>query len=305
MVDEGTLRAVEGRVFATDQTATHDGPGVRMVVYLKGCPLRCVWCHSPESQRAAGEIVWYPAKCLRCGACVEACPEGVRSLKGDGAPVEDCTLCGRCLDVCEHQGLEQKGAVTTAGAVADQALRYRKFYDRGRGGVTLSGGEPTLQPEFATAVLRLVHAAGLHTAIETTGFVEWDVLAQLSPVVDLFLYDVKHADPNLHERDTGVTNELILDNLGRLCEQGSEVLVRVPCIPGRNGTPEIIGAIAAEVAARGGRRISLLPYNPAAPGKYAWLSRDFALAGTKPQTKREFRELEQAAAAAGLELVAP
>jgi len=298
------LRAVTGRVFTIDETATHDGPGVRMVVYLKGCPLRCVWCHSPESQRAEAEMAWYEARCVRCGACVEACPNGVRSLNGERGE-SACRLCGLCVAACEHDALEIVGREVTAGEVMDRAVRHRRFYHHGRGGVTLSGGEPARQSDFAYAVLALLHEAGLNTALETSGFVDWAVLARLATVADLFLFDLKHADAELHRRDTGVSNERILDNLARLLALGSEVLVRVPCIPGRNGTPEIISAIAAAVVERGGRRLSLLPYNPAAPGKYAWLDREFPLAGTQPHSAAEFQALRDAAEATGIEVVEP
>ncbi|MCC7495329.1 MAG: glycyl-radical enzyme activating protein [Fimbriimonadaceae bacterium] len=297
-----TLRAVVGTVFAVDETATHDGPGLRMTVYLKGCPLRCVWCHSPESQAPEPEIVWYATRCQRCGACVEACPQQIRSFSGDGADPAACELCERCVEACSSQAVEVKGQLLTAGELADRALRLKPFYVHG-GGVTLTGGEPTFQPEFCLAALTLLHEGGLHTALETTGLCRPAVLDSLRPVCDLFLFDLKHADDALHRRDTGVSNERILANLAHLTASGAEVLVRVPCIPGHNDDPATIKAIARTAAACGVRQISLLPYNPATPGKYAWLNRDYPLGRREPQSRDQMEHLEALAAAAGLQVV--
>lgn len=300
------LRSVAGTVFAIDQTATHDGPGLRMTVYLKGCPLNCVWCHSPESRRPQPELVWYPTRCLHCGACIAACPEDLRTDEVFADFARDaCRLCESCVDVCPGGACEVKGETMDAGQIVDQAVRQRAFFDASGGGVTLTGGEPTLQPELTLAVCKLLQAQSIHTAVETTGLTKWPILAQLADVVDLFLYDLKHADDTLHRRDTGVSNERILENLGRLCDRGAEVLVRVPCIPGLNDRPEVVTAIAEAARRAGAQRISLLPYNPATPGKYAWLQREFPLAGLKTQSADEMAALAELAARAGLEVVPP
>jgi len=300
------LRSVAGTVFAIDQTATHDGPGLRLTVYFKGCPLHCVWCHSPESQRPQPEIVWYPTRCLHCGACIEACPEGLRTDEHFADFTrEACRLCESCVDVCPGAACEVKGETMNAGQLVDQAVRQRAFFDASGGGVTLTGGEPTLQPELTLATCKLLREQSIHTAVETTGLTKWSILDELADVVDLFLYDLKHADDELHRRDTGVSNERILENLGKLCERGAEVLVRVPCIPGYNGRPEVIRDIAEAARRCGAKRISLLPYNPATPGKYAWLQREFPLAGLKTQSADEMAALADIAARAGLEVVPP
>lgn len=304
--ERAVLRATPGLVFAIDQTATHDGPGLRMTVYLKGCPLRCVWCHSPESQLAKPEIVWYANRCLSCGACVDECPEGLRTFDPAARPdTSSCRLCEACVGVCPADALEVKGETMTAGEVVDQAVRQKPFFDSSSGGVTITGGEPTLQPDFVGAGLRLLGEQGIHRAVETCGLAQWWTYAALLPEVDLFLYDVKHADDALHRRDTGVSNAKILDNLQRLIAAGADVLVRVPCIPERNDSPEIIASIAQTVVERGVTRISLLPYNPAAPGKYHWLQRDYPLAGLKPQSAERMAELQGLASDAGLEVLPP
>ena len=305
MNSSSDLRSVEGLIFAIDQTAIHDGPGVRMMIYLKGCPLHCVWCHSPESISPQPEVVWYETRCVQCGKCDEACPEGLRSPDPDVTERQgSCRLCSRCVDACDHAALEIKGYTTTAGRMVDEAVRLKPFFRRSGGGVTLSGGEPMLQPEFSYAIAALCRAADIHVALETTGHVHWARLEPMTRVVDLFLYDLKHADDAKHRAFAGVSNRLILENLARVTATGAEVVVRMPVIPGRNDSPEEIREIARAARDRGVTQITLLPYNPAAPGKYAWLRRPYPLAGTEKQNDEVMRALERIVEAEGLRVVA-
>ncbi len=298
-----TGRGVEGTIFNIDQTAVHDGPGVRMNVYLKGCPLHCLWCHSPESQSFKPEVVWYETRCARCEACLEVCPEGIRSLDLiDEELRARCRLCGACVDACPNGALEILGRTVQAGEIADEAVRLKPFFERTGGGVTLTGGEPTAQPDFAFAVAALCKQADIHVAMETCGLTAWDTLEGLASVVDLFLYDVKHPDPVLHKQYTGQSNELILANLGRLVEAGVNVIARVPLIPSINDDPETIGALAQRVAELGVTRVTLLPYNPATPGKYSWLRREPPLPGAARQSPEHMARLYEIARAEGLQL---
>ena len=300
----GDRRSTEGLIFAIDQTAVHDGPGVRMMVYLKGCPLRCVWCHSPESISPRPEVVWYETRCARCGKCVEACPEGLREPAVPNAPLPgECRLCGACVEACKPGALEIKGRAVSAGTLADEAVRLKPFFRRSGGGVTLSGGEPMLQAEFTHAVAALCRAAEIHVAMETTGHVAWAKLKRMTRIVDLFLYDLKHADPEQHRVFTGVDNRLILANLRRLAKAGADVIVRVPLIPGHNDSAEDVRAITRLAREHGARKLTLLPYNPATAGKYAWLRRRCPLKGAQRQSGEEIARLTEVVEGEGLTTV--
>ena len=298
------LRSVEGVIFDLDQTAIHDGPGVRMNVYLKGCPLRCLWCHSPESQSSRPEVVWYETRCVRCGRCVEVCPEGIRSLDWvEEAGRARCRLCGQCVRACESRALEIKGRTVRAGQIADEAVRLTPFFRRTGGGVTLTGGEPLAQAAFSHAVATLCKEAGVHVAMETCGYAEWRVLSSFVGLVDLFLYDVKHAGERLHRQHTGVSNRRILANLRRLVEAGAEVVARVPLIPGVNDDAETVGAIGQRIAAAGVRQVTLLPFNPATAGKYSWVRRQSPFHGAATQTSDHLDELRRVLEAERLQVV--
>ncbi len=305
-MEEQDLRTVEGTIFAIDETATHDGPGLRMMVYLKGCPLRCEWCHSPESVSPKPEVVWYGQRCEECGACVDECPQGLRSFDPMANAEMDrsaCLRCGKCVDACQHEALEMKGYTATAGEIADRANRLQPFFTRSGGGITLTGGEPMLQYGFAYAVMSLCRSLGIHTAMETTGMTTWDRLGHLAWVTDLFLYDLKHSDESAHQELTGGRLEVICANLTRLRALGADVIVRVPVIPGYNGSPDNIRGIARRARDAGVKKITLLPFNPSASGKYAWLQRGYPLDGVTRQSDDEMATLEALAEEEGLTVV--
>jgi pyruvate formate lyase activating enzyme len=293
--------AVRGLIFDIDSFAVHDGPGIRMSVYLKGCPLHCAWCHSPESQSPEPELAFARELCEACGACVAACPEGVHTLEPDSSRGIDrarCQACGACVAECLPGALSLKGRWGTADEIVAQAARLRPFFASSQGGVTLTGGEVTMQAEFAAAVLRGCRALGIHTAIETCGATTWERLALVADLADLILYDLKLMDEAAHRQYTGVSNRAILENAARLA--GRNVQVRVPLIPGVTDTVDNIRATYAFMRRVGLERVALLPYNAAAGAKYEWLDRDYALEGL-PQSAETLAALVALAGEYGVE----
>ena len=208
----------EGIVFNIQRHSVHDGPGIRTIVFLKGCPLACRWCCNPESQDFARELAYNPEKCIGCGACLQVCPEKAIRREGESLVFlrELCAACGLCAEVCYAEARVMEGWRAGAAELVEEVLKDEIFFRRSGGGLTLSGGEPLAQRDFAAAILRRAKAAGLHTAVETAGHVPWDSFLRVLPHVDLYLFDIKHADPEKHRRFIGEDNRLILENLRRL-----------------------------------------------------------------------------------------
>ncbi len=253
-------------MFNVQRFSVHDGPGVRTTVFLKGCPLRCAWCHNPESRAAEPQLLLAGERCMRCGACEEACPTGAASGRGE------CRACGRCAEVCPTGARSIAGTTMTAPQVLDEVLKDRDFYEGG-GGVTFSGGEPLAQPAFLTACLDACRAQGLHTALDTCGYADESALMAAAALSDLVLYDVKASDPELHRRWTGVSNDVILSNLGALARGHDNIWLRIPVVPGVNDDPaEMVTASALAARLPGIRRVHLLPYHALGAGKAARLS---------------------------------
>lgn len=285
-----------GIVFDIRRFSIHDGPGIRTTVFLKGCPLECAWCHNPESQSAEPELIMRPSRCLRCGACVEACPEDAIRMSADG-PVTDrtrCEECGICVDACFGGARELAGHPFTVAQVMSDIERDRPFYDESGGGITFSGGEPLLQPEFLLELLKSCKAQEIHTALDTCGYAPWAALDRIRPYVDLFLYDIKSLDDGRHRALTGVSNELILGNLRALSELGHAIVMRVPVIPGINDGPDhirAIGALAAELPSV--VQIDLLPYHRIGVEKYGRVARKYSLPEVQPPSPEEMAGLAQ------------
>ena len=311
--DAGLERAdcsVQGRVLDIDRFASHDGPGIRTAVFLKGCPLACIWCHSPESQYAAPQLLFQSRRCVGCWSCIDVCPHGalLRGRTAERAVAvlqrDRCTECGECAKACYPGALSMSGRIVTVGDVVDEIARDRAFFDSSGGGVTVSGGEPTAQPAFTFNLLAACRERALHTALQTTGHARWEIVARLASVAKLVLYDVKLMDAALHQRYTGVSNTLILGNLRRLMTVHHDVLVRVPCIPGINDAPDQIGEIARALAGIGVRTIELMRYNAAAGAKYHWLGRSFALAERGTQSDEHMERLARIVGAHGIAVAA-
>jgi pyruvate formate lyase activating enzyme len=298
--------SLSGYVFNTQRFSIHDGPGIRTTVFFKGCSLRCFWCHNPEGLRMKPEIQFYASRCIGCGECVVVCPEDAQELHPDGTRVfhrDRCKTCGKCVETCFAEGLQLIGREMTAEQVVAEVLLDRVFYETSGGGVTLSGGEPMLQHEFARAILRGCKDEGLHTAVETTTNCKWDLIEGILPVTDLFMVDIKHLDDQKHREATGVSNRLILQNIRKLSATGKPIIFRVPVVPTVNDTPEEIGAIANFVrelsAARAdqgaGVSLELLTFHRLASDKYKSLGMDYRAASLEVPPKEKMSELVDAA----------
>lgn len=258
-----------GLVFDLQRASVHDGPGIRTTVFLKGCPLRCAWCHNPESQRGAPELSYDPDRCLACGRCVAACPGGRHGVGADGHRFAraGCTACGGCADVCPALALERVGRPLTVAEVMAEVRQDLGFYRDSGGGLTLSGGEPLAQPAFAAELLAAAAAEGIHTAIETCAYAPWSAIAEVLPHCRLFLVDLK-AEAARHRELTGVPLEPIRDNLRRLHDTGATIWLRLPLVPGLTDSAERwteAAGLCAELPRLA--RIQIIPYHPLGRGK--------------------------------------
>ena len=268
---------MQGIVFDIKHFAVHDGPGIRTTVFLKGCNLRCAWCHNPEGSSGNPQIAYYAHKCIGCDECVRVCPAGAHKIV-DGVHDfrrERCIACGECSTACVADALMLFGRRMTAKELLPLVLEDRDFYASSGGGVTFSGGECMLQSDFLCEILRLCKAEGIHTAVDTAGDVPWEAFAKVLPYTDLFLYDVKAITFALHKEGTGVSNERIVENLARLSGATSaEITVRVPVIGGYNDTDEEISRIAAFLKPFRIRSVELLPYHAMGAHKYAAIGKE-------------------------------
>lgn len=293
-----------GILFDIRRFSLHDGPGIRTTVFFKGCPLKCRWCHNPESQSPRRELVFRRERCIHCLACLEACPHGASVLvDGDVATLsEACQSCGACVEACYADARQIAGWESSAAEAFAAAGRDAAFYEKSGGGVTFSGGEPLMQPDFLLELLQICKGRGFHTALDTCGFARWEIIERVRPFVDLFLYDIKVVDPERHRRFTGVSNRLILENLSKLCAHGHDIILRAPLIPGVNdgqANIEALGALAARLSLR---RVDVLPYHNTAGNKYEGLNRPYSLSGLQPQSKDEINEIARQLGAFGLHI---
>jgi pyruvate formate lyase activating enzyme len=292
-----------GMVTDIQRFSIHDGPGIRTTVFLKGCNLRCVWCHNPETLDPAPELQTHPERCIACGACVIACRHGAHTLEG-GRHAYDrtlCVRCGECARTCYAEGLALVGREMSAEEVVAEALEDRVFYEASGGGVTLSGGEPLYQPDFARSILAGCRAAGLHTAIETNLAWPWSRVESVLPLLDLVMFDLKCMDSARHAEWTGAPNGRILENAARLAQAPVPLVVRTPVIGGFNDCEEEIAAIARFIAPFPRLvRYELLPYHALGSGKWESLGKEYRGASLARPSAERMRELAAVARACGI-----
>ena len=286
---------LSGLVGNIQHYSIHDGPGIRSTVFLKGCPLSCLWCHNPENLCFEAQLQWQKEKCLACGDCVCACPRRVLRLEAEGVSIDEaaCTRCGSCAAACPSLALTLLGKTMTVAEVLTLVQKDAIFYEGSGGGVTLSGGEPLAQAEFAAALLQELQRQGIHTALDTSGFAPVEHLMACAAHTDLFLYDIKHMDPLRHQQLTGVDNALILANLRALARQGAQIWLRIPLLPGLNDAPGHIAAIGDMARALGIGEVYLLPYHHLAQGKYEKLGLTCKLHDLQEPAQEHMEELRE------------
>lgn len=292
---ESVQSAEKGLVFNIQRFSLHDGPGIRTTVFLKGCPLRCLWCSNPESQDYQPNLIVREIECRQCGACVEACPMGAIKLnkaKGREINWKICNQCLLCVDACIYNSLNICGKYMGIRELLDEVLRDMPFYKNSGGGVTISGGEPMAQIGFTARLLNAFREEGLHTALDTSGYARWSDISRILPLVDLFLWDIKHLDNEQHKRFTSLGNRLILENLERAAKT-ARIWLRLPLIAEFNDSVEYIKGVAILGKRIGAEKISLLPYHKGGESKIEQIGRSYPFSEAKTPTDEQINILKE------------
>ncbi len=292
----------KGLFFNIQRFSVHDGPGIRTTVFLKGCPLKCLWCANPESQDFSPSLMARDILCIGCGACVRVYPEGAITIsKKTGRKIDrdKCNNCMLCVNACLYQSLTICGRKMSAEEILAEVLKDRLFYKNSGGGVTISGGEPLSQSHFALQLLQQCKNEGLHTALDTSGYCQWPSLEKLLPFTDVLLFDIKHLDAEKHKKTTGVDNKIILENL-RKAAGFTCLWLRVPLIAGYNDTAAHIKKIALLGKKIGAQKISLLPYHEGGKAKSNQLGKSYLMREAKAPGDKHIHSLQRIVEKEGL-----
>jgi len=267
----------ESLIFDIKRYAINDGPGIRVVIFFKGCNLHCAWCHNPESISPKIEKMYAPAKCIKCGTCISACPEKAITMGLDGVitNIALCKVCGKCADVCPTKAIEMSGKAMTVSEIMDIIEKERVFFDQSGGGVTFSGGEPLIHTKMLIELLDECRKRKIHTAVDTAGNVKTETILEVAKRTDLFLYDLKMMDSDLHKKWINSGNDKILENLKAISEDGTQIIIRIPLIGGVNDSIENIEQTAKFISELAGdkKEVNLLPYHNIAQNKYMKLGK--------------------------------
>ena len=292
---QDNTRRYSGLIFDIKHYAIHDGPGIRTTIFLKGCPLSCIWCHNPESRSPKIQKLYSVEKCIGCRQCIEICPEDACSLTADGIHTdqEKCIVCGTCADNCPAEATEMSGRMETVDNILKVLEKELLFFDQSGGGVTFSGGEPLMFPNFLITLLDACGEKGIHRTVDTTGFTKTETILKVSQRTELFLYDLKHMDTEKHRTYTGVDNERILHNLQALADSGAEIRIRMPLIKGINDDIANIEQTAAFIKGLAGKKkpVDLLPYHNIADNKYRKLGMPSQSADLAAPDKHRLEEI--------------
>ena len=294
---------MEGIVFNIQRYSIDDGPGVITSVFLKGCPLTCLWCSNPESWNPLPEVTWRYTSCKKCGTCVETCPLGLVTLDEDGVHIDrkSCDRCGKCVEACIQGALRMSGIKMTVEEVYNVVKRDMDYYRLSGGGLTCSGGEILMQADFVAELFKRCRKNGIHTCADTSGFGSQQDMEKILAYADLVYYDLKHMDPAEHKKLCGQSNDLILKNLALVVEKAIPIVIRVPLIPGYNDSDENITAIAKTVAELNkGISVNILPYHRYGENKYRMIDMKYRLKDVKYPTEKELDKAKQIIESFGL-----
>lgn len=283
----------KGIVMNIQKYSVHDGPGIRTTIFLKGCPLSCWWCHNPESQNFNFELMFFNDRCVGCGNCKDKCEQGAINIKNGVVTTEDskCILCGKCTDFCINESRNLVGKEFSAKELLKEIKKDEIFYEESGGGVTFSGGEPLLQIDFLEEMLRLCKEQGIHTTVDTSGYSDFKNFKRILDYTDLFLYDIKHLDDNMHKKYIGVSNELIKENLIKLSELNANIFARIPIIKGINNDEKNIDETIEFLREINLEQINLLPYHKMGMEKYERIFKEYKLSGNEKPSKKNIDDL--------------
>ncbi|MBZ9686119.1 glycyl-radical enzyme activating protein [Clostridium estertheticum] len=283
----------------------HDGPGIRTTVFFKGCPLNCWWCHNPESQNPSPEIMFFKEKCTGCGSCFKRCPAKAIEFV-DRYPLtyeSKCTLCGKCSDFCLSNARELVGKAITVKDLMSEIIKDEVFYEESNGGVTFSGGEPLMHADYLYNVLKICNDKGIHTTVDTSGYAAWEQFEKIVDKVDLFLFDIKHMNNEKHLKYTGVGNIVILENLKKLSQKGSNIYIRLPLIAGINDSYENIDDTVNFLSKLNIIHVNLLPYHKMGMDKYRRLNMEYKLSGMEKPRDEVIDKIAEKFRKAGIKII--